>query len=107
MEYFFFMSFWDSLKNLFKRNKASEVEDIVEKPVVKEVIDEEVVAPIEQTAEEVTVESLAREQEVIDDLYKAEGLSDRVLEMQVALNQKRNKYDISDKKNLNKDGWSQ
>lgn len=101
------MSFWDSLKNLFKRNKASEVEDIVEKPVVKEVIDEEVVAPIEQTAEEVTVESLAREQEVIDDLYKAEGLSDRVLEMQVALNQKRNKYDISDKKNLNKDGWSQ
>ena len=98
------MSFWDKIKNLFKKNNNSSSE-IVEYGGVEEV---ESAPQIEQISDvEVTVESLAKEQEEIDKLYEAEGLSDRVLDMQVALNQKRNKYNISDKKNLNSEGWSQ
>ena len=96
------MGFIDSIKGLFKRNKKEDV------PVEEESVGKvEGIEQVESVDEEVTVESLAKEQEVIDKLYEAEGLSDRVLDMQVALNEKRNKYDISDKKNLNSDGWSQ
>lgn len=35
----------------------------------------------------------------IDNLYKFEGESDRVIEKQVALNKKRNKLNISDSRN--------
>ncbi len=97
------MSFWDKFKSLFKRNNDVASDSVVPVDSLAGSLNDGVV-PVEQ---DVTVESLAKEQEVIDKLYEAEGLSDRVLEMQVALNQKRNKYDISDKNNLNSEGWSQ
>ena len=40
--------------------------------------------------------NLKNRQREIDKLYEAEGLSDRVLDLQVALNQERNALDISD-----------
>ena len=39
---------------------------------------------------------LMEEQEAINKLYEEEGLTDEVLDRQVALNQKRNELDISD-----------
>ena len=39
---------------------------------------------------------LMKEQEAINELYEKEGLTDEVLERQVALNQKRHELDISD-----------
>ena len=42
---------------------------------------------------------LAYEQHKINRKYDAEGLTDEVLDAQVALNQKRNQLDISDEKN--------
>lgn len=39
---------------------------------------------------------LMEEQEAINKLYEEEGLTDKVLDRQVALNQKRNELDISD-----------
>ena len=72
------MGFLDKIKSLFKSKK-----EIVNK------------------------ETLRKEQEIIDELYERDGLTDEVLDKQVALNMKRNKYDIPDEENLNKDGWSQ
>ena len=40
--------------------------------------------------------NLKNRQREIDKLYEVEGLSDRVLDLQVALNQERNALDISD-----------
>ena len=97
------MGILDNLKSLFqKKNNEKKVEE-----KKKEVAPTPQVEQTKSVQEKVTVESLANEQKIIDKLYEAEGLSDRVLDMQVALNQKRNKYNISDKNNLNKDGWSQ
>lgn len=39
---------------------------------------------------------LREEQEAINKLYEEKGLTDEVLDRQVALNQKRNELDISD-----------
>ena len=39
---------------------------------------------------------LMEEQEAINKLYEEEGLTNKVLDRQVALNQKRNELDISD-----------
>ena len=39
---------------------------------------------------------LMEEQEAINKLYEQKGLTDEVLDRQVALNQKRNELDISD-----------
>ena len=86
------MGIIDKLKQIFKKDKK-------DKEVKEDVVKDD--------GEEVTVESLAEEQKVIDELYARDGLTDEVLDMQVKLNQKRNKYDISDKNNLNEDGWSQ
>ena len=84
------MGFLDKLLGFFKKSDGSVVDN-------KE----------ESTDEVVTVESLAEEQKLIDELYARDGLTDTVLDLQVALNEKRNKYDISDKNNLNDEGWSQ
>ena len=43
---------------------------------------------------------LMKEQEAINELYEKEGLTDEVLERQVALNQKRHELDIRDKNNV-------
>lgn len=86
------MSFIDWFKNLFKKEEKEQEEEKQEQ---------------KKDEEEVTVESLAEEQKVIDKLYARDGLTDEVLDMQVALNEKRHKYDISDKNNLNEEGWSQ
>lgn len=95
------MNIWDKIKSFFKRDTENEPVLTDEEVGELDEIDEDFVT------EEVTVESLAEEQKVIDKLYEEEGLSDRVLDMQVALNMKRNKYDISDKTHLNDEGWSQ
>lgn len=71
------MNFIDKIKNIFTR-----------KSIQKDKIDIET-----------NIEYLAKEQEKIDKLYEKEGLTDEVLEKQVALNQLRNKLDISDRKN--------
>lgn len=44
--------------------------------------------------------NLKKEQEKINELYRKEGLTDRVLEMQVELNSKRHECDIPDTSNL-------
>lgn len=41
-----------------------------------------------------------KEQEKIDELYEKEGLTDRVLEMQVELNSKRHECDIPDESKM-------
>lgn len=53
----------------------------------------------ESTDEEKLRKELALKQKEIDAKYKAEGLTDEVLDAQVELNQLRNKYDIEDEKN--------
>lgn len=102
----------DAIKGLFGKKQEDELDE--DKIVQEETVQEETVEPVDDETvvenEEPTVESLAKEQEVIDKLYLEQGggePSDEVLAMQVALNTKRHKYNISDKKNLNKDGWSQ
>lgn len=45
-------------------------------------------------------EDLAEQQKIIDKKYADEGLTDEVLEMQVALNKKRNELNIPDGNNL-------
>lgn len=42
---------------------------------------------------------LQKLQQAINDIYAEEGLSDEVLELQVALNKLRNKHNISDETN--------
>lgn len=89
------MSILDKLTSLFKKNNEEEVE---EKKQVEQ----------EAQIEELTPESLAEEQKVIDELYKTEGLTDKVLDMQVALNEKRNKLNIPDENNIiNDEGFVQ
>ena len=39
---------------------------------------------------------LKKQQKKIDDLYEKEGLTDRVLDMQVELNKQRNEHNIPD-----------
>ncbi len=89
------MSILDKLTSLFKKNNEEKVE---EKKQVEQ----------EAQIEELTPESLAEEQKVIDELYKREGLTDKVLDMQVALNEKRNKLNIPDENNIiNDEGFVQ
>ena len=61
------------------------------------------------TEEEKKEESkkLDAEQKKIDALYAKEGLTDEVLDMHIALNQKRHKYNIPDPNHLNDEGWLQ
>lgn len=51
--------------------------------------------------------SFNREQEQINKDFEENGLSDELLERQVDLNIRRNKYDIKDKNCVNDEGWSQ
>ncbi len=89
------MSILDKLTSLFKKNNEKKVE---EKKQVEQ----------EAQIKELTPESLAEEQKVIDELYKTEGLTDKVLDMQVALNEKRNKLNIPDENNIiNDEGFVQ
>lgn len=43
--------------------------------------------------------TLDKEQDKINKMFEEEGLTDRVLDKQIELNQKRNKHNISDKTN--------
>lgn len=44
--------------------------------------------------------TLDKEQDKINKMFEEEGLTDRVLDKQIELNQKRNKHNISDKTNI-------
>ena len=46
------------------------------------------------------IKELDKEQEEITKLYEAEGLTDEVLDRQIAINQKRHKENITDPKEL-------
>ena len=83
------MGLLDKLKDLFKQE---------EKKVVEEVDNEK---------DKIVEKELDAEQLIINKLYEDEGLTDDVLDMQVALNQKRNELDIPDRTQLNDEGWSQ
>ena len=50
---------------------------------------------------------LNKKQKEINKLYEKEGLTDRVLEMQVELNKERNEYNIPDGEFVNDEGFSQ
>ena len=46
------------------------------------------------------IKEFDKEQEEINKLYEAEGLTDEVLDRQIALNEKRHKENITDPKEL-------
>lgn len=94
------MGLLDKLKGLFKKEEGKVVEEAedVKKIVVKEVDDAKM---------KIIEDELNNEQLVIKELYERDGLTDEVLDKQVALNQRRNELDIPDKTTLNSDGWSQ
>ena len=50
---------------------------------------------------------LNREQDKLDEEYEKYGLTENILEKQIALNARRNELDIPDKKYLNEEGFSQ
>ena len=72
------MSILQKIKDFFKRENKEEVIVI----------------------EASNAEDLAEQQKIIDKKYADEGLTDEVLDMQVALNKKRNELDIPDGNNL-------
>ena len=93
------MGLGEWFKNLFNRNKDKEIvvkeeDNTVEK---KEVVD---------VNRETLEKELDEEQKKINLLYVSDGLTDEVLERQVALNTRRSELNIPDKKEL-VDGWSQ
>lgn len=51
--------------------------------------------------------NLNRKQNKIKEEFESEGYGDDLLEKQVALNIKRNKFDIPDESKLNDDGYVQ
>ncbi len=79
------------IQNLFKKSKE-----------VKEIVEDENTSDNREELEK----ELDEEQKQINLLYVSDGLTDEVLEKQVALNARRNELNIPDKKEL-VDGWSQ
>ena len=69
------------IKSLFKREKNT--------------VEESSSTIVEESTEDIKM-SLKKEQEAIYAAYKQNGLTDEILERQVALNQKRNKLNIPD-----------
>lgn len=94
------MGFIDKLKKIFSRNKVEQIEESgLDKEGIVNLVTEELSDNVE--------EDLDAQQEEINKLYESDGLTDDVLDRQVALNGKRNELDIPDKEHLDKDGWSQ
>ncbi len=46
-------------------------------------------------------------QALLNKAYNRSGLTDRILQDQIRINELRNKYDIPDKKQINEDGYVQ
>jgi len=54
-----------------------------------------------------TKRSLDKEQKEINELYNKDGLTDEVLERQIALNIERNELNLPDTSELNDEGFAQ
>ena len=106
------MGFFDFLRRIFDKKDK---ETVVNKEIVenKEVVEDKKADTTgennnkdeSKTIEEI-VDELNKEQKAINALYKKVGLTDEVLERQVALNTRRSEYDIPDDNQL-VEGWSQ
>lgn len=102
------MGFFDFLRRIFdKKDKEVVVNNEVENKEVENKADTtgENNKDESKTIEEI-VDELNKEQKAINKLYKKFGLTDEVLERQVALNTRRSEYDIPDDSQL-VEGWSQ
>lgn len=108
------MGFFDFFRRIFnKKDKDTVVnKEVVENKEVENNVNKKADTTGENTNKdesktiEEIVDELNKEQKAINALYKKVGLTDEVLERQVALNTRRSEYDIPDDSQL-VEGWSQ
>ena len=52
-------------------------------------------------------EELKKKQEIVNELYASEGLSDEVLDLQLEINKLRHEHDLVDESEINEEGYVQ